>query len=119
MKKTSQRSLLFRQNVGRTEGEWAHFLDGYRQARFHFGWRLLLGGAEEAGMKGWCERAADIFAKHGEIAAKNEVRPGSPRISIDSPHSPRSATWANTPRRTDGPKLLSIDTTATTRGMRR
>ena len=38
--------------------------------RFHFGWRLLLGGAEEAGMKGWRERAADIFAKHGEIAAK-------------------------------------------------
>ena len=32
MKKTSQRSLLFRQNVGRTEEEWAHFLDGYRQA---------------------------------------------------------------------------------------
>ena len=39
-------------------------------------------------------------------------------LTIDSPHSPRSATWANTPRRTDGPKLLSIDTTATTRGMR-
>ena len=32
MKKTSQRSLLFRQNVGRTEEKWAHFLDGYRQA---------------------------------------------------------------------------------------
>ena len=31
MKQTSQRSLLFRQNVGRTEEEWAHFLDGYRQ----------------------------------------------------------------------------------------
>ena len=31
MKKTSQRSLLFRQNVGRTEEEWAHFFDGYRQ----------------------------------------------------------------------------------------
>ena len=76
MKKTSQRSLLFRQNVGRTEEEWAHFLDGYRQARFHFGWRLLLGGAEEAGMKGWRERAADIFAKHGEIAAKMKSAPG-------------------------------------------
>ena len=32
MKKTSQRSLLFRQNEGRTEEEWAHFLDGYRQS---------------------------------------------------------------------------------------
>ena len=76
MKKTSQRSLLFRQNVGRTEGEWAHFLDGYGQTRFHFGWRLLLGGAEGAVMKGWCERAADIFAKHGEIAAKMKSAPG-------------------------------------------
>ena len=32
VKKTSQRSLLFRKNVGRTEEEWVHFLDGYRQA---------------------------------------------------------------------------------------
>ena len=36
MKKTSQRSLLFRQNVGRTEEEWAHFLDGYRDALIEF-----------------------------------------------------------------------------------
>ena len=27
-------------------------------------------GAEEAGMKGWRERAADVFADHGAIAAK-------------------------------------------------
>ena len=32
MKKTSQRSLLFRQNVNRTEEERVHFLDGYRQS---------------------------------------------------------------------------------------
>ena len=32
MKQTSQRSLLFRQNVNRTEAEWVHFLDGYRKA---------------------------------------------------------------------------------------
>ena len=38
-------------------------------------------------------------------------------LTMDSPHSPCSATWANTPRRTDGPKLLSMDTTAMTRGM--
>ena len=31
---------------------------------------LASGGAEEAGMKGWREGAADIFTKHGEIAAK-------------------------------------------------
>ena len=31
MKKSSRTALLFRQNVGRTEEEWAHFLDGYRQ----------------------------------------------------------------------------------------
>ena len=36
MKKTSQRSLLFRQNVDRTEEEWAHFLDCYRQALIEF-----------------------------------------------------------------------------------
>jgi hypothetical protein len=33
MKKTSQRSLLFWQNVNRTEVEWVHFLDGYRNVR--------------------------------------------------------------------------------------
>ena len=32
VKQTSQRSLLFRQNVNRTEEEWVHFLDGYRKA---------------------------------------------------------------------------------------
>ena len=36
MKQTSQRSLLFRKNVGRTEEEWAHFLDGYRDALIEF-----------------------------------------------------------------------------------
>ena len=36
MKKTSQRSLLFRQNVNRTEAEWVHFLDGYRKALIEF-----------------------------------------------------------------------------------
>ena len=33
-------------------------------------------GAEEAGMKGWREGAADIFTKHGEIAAKMKSAPG-------------------------------------------
>ena len=33
--------------------------------RFHFGWRLLLGVAEEAGMKGWREHAADVFTEKG------------------------------------------------------
>ena len=36
MKKTSQRSLLFRQNMNRTEAEWVHFLDGYRKALIEF-----------------------------------------------------------------------------------
>ena len=53
MKKTSQRSLLFRQNVGRTEEEWAHFLDGYRQCAFTSAGVYFWAGAEEAGMKGW------------------------------------------------------------------
>ena len=49
MKKTSQRSLLFRQNVGRTEEEWAHFLDGYRQA---LSLRLDLGRGGREGDEG-------------------------------------------------------------------
>ena len=36
MKKTSQRSLLFRQNVNRTDEELVHFLDGYRQSLIEF-----------------------------------------------------------------------------------
>ena len=36
MKQTSQRSLLFRHNVNRTEEEWVHFLDGYRKALIEF-----------------------------------------------------------------------------------
>ena len=36
MKQTSQRSLLFRQNVNRTEEEWVHFLDGYRKELIEF-----------------------------------------------------------------------------------
>ncbi len=36
MKQTSQRSLLFRQNVNRTEEEWVHFLDGYRKSLIEF-----------------------------------------------------------------------------------
>ena len=70
MKKTSQRSLLFRQNVGRTEEEWAHFLDGYRQCAFTSAGVYFWAGAKEAGMKGCAGGTADIFAKHGEIAAK-------------------------------------------------
>ena len=32
--------------------------------------RLVSGGAEDAGMKGWRERAADVFADQGASAAK-------------------------------------------------
>ena len=38
--------------------------------------RLVSGGAKEAGMKGWRERATDIFTKHGKIAAKMKSAPG-------------------------------------------
>ena len=31
--------------------------------------------AKEAGMKGWRERAADVFTKHGESAAKMKFVP--------------------------------------------
>ena len=42
--------------------------------RFHFGW--ILGGAKEVWMNGWRERAADIFTKYREIAAKMKSAPG-------------------------------------------
>ena len=42
MKQTSQRSLLFRQNVNRTESEWVHFLDGYRKALVEFDMKKTL-----------------------------------------------------------------------------
>ena len=29
--KTSQRTILFRQNINRDNEEWAHFLEGYRE----------------------------------------------------------------------------------------
>ena len=41
VKQTSQRSLLFRQNVNRTEAEWVHFLDGYRKALIEFDMKNL------------------------------------------------------------------------------
>ena len=44
--------------------------------------RLVSGGAEEAGMKGWRERAADIFAEHREIAAKMKSVPGPPHVFL-------------------------------------
>ncbi len=36
-------------------------------------------------MKGWRERAADIFAKHGEIAAKMKSAPGPLEFSVTPP----------------------------------
>ena len=38
--------------------------------------RLVSGGAEEAGMKGWRGRAADVFTDQGEIEAKMKSAPG-------------------------------------------
>ena len=34
-------------------------------------------------MKGWRERAADIFAKHGEIAAEMKSAPGPTDLRAD------------------------------------
>ena len=77
MKKTSQRSLLFLQNVGRTEEEWAHFLDGYRQCAFTSAGFWAGGRGGDEGLRG---RAADVFAEQGSIAAKKEVRFGAAEI---------------------------------------
>ena len=74
MKKTSQRSLLFRQNVGRTEEEWAHFLDGYRQCALTSAgfWAGGRGGDEAlARTRGGC-----LHRPWGN-RGKNEVRSGA------------------------------------------
>ena len=81
MKKTSQRSLLFRQNVGRTEETWAARRRSGPISSTATGSALSLrqvsGGAKEAGIKGWRERAADVFTDQGEIEAKKKFAPGS------------------------------------------
>ena len=78
MKKTSQRSLLFRQNVGRTEEEWAHFLDGYRQA---LSLRLDFGRGEGGGDEGLARTRGGYLQKTRRNRGKNEVRPGAQRIA--------------------------------------
>ena len=67
MKKTSQRSLLFRQNVNRTEAEWVHFLDGYRKSLIEFDMKKF--GDEDGG--GMCAYARTSAAK--EIIVGTEV----------------------------------------------
>ena len=42
--------------------------------------RLVSGGAEEAGMKGWRECAADMLQKRGVIASKMKSAPGPHRF---------------------------------------
>ena len=76
MKKTSQRSLLFRQNVGRTEEEWAHFLDGYRQA---LSLRLDLGRGGREGDEGLARTRGGYVADQGARAAKMKSA-AAPRI---------------------------------------
>ena len=76
MKKTSQRSLLFRQNVGRTEEEWAHFLDGYRQA---LSLRLAStsGRGGRGGDEGLARTRGGYLRKTWRNRGKNEVSPGA------------------------------------------
>ena len=86
MKKTSQRSLLFRQNVGRTEEEWAHFLDGYREC-------ALTSPGFWAGERGGDEGLAltrGIYlrkTRHNRI--KNELRLGVCPLGFSRGLSPR------------------------------
>ena len=54
MKKTSQGSLLFRQNVNRTEEERIHFLDGYRKADACAEWRMRGSRRTNAAVRGGC-----------------------------------------------------------------
>ena len=57
----------------------------FRRFRSFRRFRRSRAGAEEAGMKGWRERAADIFTKHGEIAAKMKSAPGPLMFSYNVP----------------------------------
>ena len=69
------KSGLGGEGYGLLEGDsrWCDRLGANSRSRFG-GW--FRAGAEEAGMKGWRERAADIFTKHDKIAAKMKSAPG-------------------------------------------
>ena len=47
--------------------------------------RLVSGGAEEAGMKGWRERAADVFTEKDSVVAKTKFAPGLHMFSNNVP----------------------------------
>ena len=61
VKQTSQRSLLFRQNVNRTEAEWVHFLDGYRKALIEFDMKKF--GDEDGGGQSHFKNVETILLK--------------------------------------------------------
>ena len=63
MKQTSQRSLLFRQNVNRTEAEWVHFLDGYRKALIEFDMKKF--GDDWRGRGGRLRKRTQVDAPRG------------------------------------------------------
>ena len=73
MKQTSQRSLLFRQNVNRTEAEWVHFLDGYRQCAFT---SAGFWAGERGGDEGLARTRGGYVADQGARAAKMKSAPG-------------------------------------------
>ena len=61
MKQTSQRSLLFRQNVNRTEEEWVNFFDGYRKALIEFDMKKL---GETADAESFAAEARRLKGRH-------------------------------------------------------
>ena len=75
MKQTSQRSLLFRQNVNRTEAEWVYFLDGYRKALIEFDMKKF--GDD------W-HTAEDIVETRATLGAQTE-RGGEGRRAVRTP----------------------------------
>ena len=54
------------------------------------------GWAEEAGMKGWRERAADVLQKHGEIASKMKFAPGPDPSDFQLLHHSIPHQWGQT-----------------------
>jgi len=77
MNQTLQRSLLFRQNVNRTEKEWVNFFDGYRKALIEFDMKKLGETADAESFVAEARRLKDaINAKYyrGDLALRMLLR---------------------------------------------
>ena len=73
---------------------------------------LVSGGAEEAGMKGWRGRAADVFTDQGEIAAKMKSAPGPGTTDLGYSTTPHPTKGVRPRARSPEPRNARMDTSA-------